>query len=98
MKDLVKKWWFWLILLVAIILIGLTSIILIGFNMINPDKNLLNLSKELQDYHEEITVYQSAGKNTIMIDCNFENKKEATEKTEKIGEIDRKIYRLFVCV
>ena len=52
MKDLVKKWWFWLILLVAIILIGLTSIILIGFNMINPDKNLLNLSKELQDYHE----------------------------------------------
>ena len=87
MKDLVKKWWFWLILLVAIILIGLTSIILIGFNMINPDKNLLNLSKELQDYHEEITVYQSAGKNTIMIDCNFENKKESTEKTEKIGEI-----------
>lgn len=87
MKDLVKKWWFWLILLIAIISIGVISIILIGFNMINPDKNLLNLSKELQDYHEEITVYQSAGKNTIMIDCNFENKKEATEKTEKIGEI-----------
>lgn len=87
MKDLVKKWWFWLILLVAIILIGLTSIILIGFNMINPDRNLLDLSKKLQDYYEEITVYQSAGKNTIVIDCDFENKEEATEKTEKIGEI-----------
>ena len=57
MKYLVKKWWFWLILLIAIILIGFISIVLIGFNMINPDKNLLNLSKELQDYNEEITVY-----------------------------------------
>lgn len=87
MKDLIKKWWFWIILLILIISIGVISIILIGFNMINPDKNLSNLSKELQEYYEDITVYQSAGKNTIVIDCNFENKEESTEKTERIGEI-----------
>lgn len=87
MKDLIKKWWFWLIALIIIIAIGTTSIILIGFNMINPDKNLTKLSRELQDYHKETTVYQSAGKNTIVIDCDFDNEEETTGKTEKIGEI-----------
>lgn len=87
MKDLIKKWWLWLILLISIVVIGVILIILIGFNMINPDKNLANLSKELQEYYEDTTVYQSAGKNTIIIECNFDNKEEATEKTEKIGEI-----------
>lgn len=87
MKDLIKKWWFWLILLAIVIVIGFTSIILIGFNMINPDENLTNLSKDLQNYYEDITVYQSAGKNTIIIDCCFNSKEDATEKSEKIGEI-----------
>lgn len=87
MKDLIKKWWFWIILLAIVIVIGFTFITLIGFNMINPNENLTNLSRDLQDYYEDITVYQSVEKNTIVIDCSFNSKEDATEKSEKIGEI-----------
>lgn len=84
-RKFYTKRWFGLILL--IIVIGFISIILIGFNMINPDKNLTNLAKELQGYYEDITVYQSAEKDTIAIDCSFSSKEDVAEKPKKIGEI-----------
>lgn len=87
MRNLIKKWWFWVILVVVITVIAFISIILIGFNMINPDKNLTNLAKDLQDYYEDITIYQSAGKNTIIIDAYFNTEEDAIGKSEKMGEI-----------
>lgn len=87
MKDVIRKWWFWLIILIITIVIGFTAIVLLGYTLINPDKNLSELAKELQEYHENITVYQSAGKNTIIIECVFDNSEDSTEKSEKIGEI-----------
>lgn len=86
-KIFYKKWWFWIILLIMILIIGFTVIILVGFNMINPDKNLIELAKKLKDYDERITVFQSANKRTIAINCNFDNEGEATEKSTEIGKI-----------
>ncbi len=87
MKDLTKKWWFWVILLVVVTIVIFLLIVLVGFNMINPDKNLTKLAKELQEYDNSITVYQSAGKNNIIVDCYTKNKNEAPEKSKGIGEI-----------
>ena len=87
MKDLIKKWWFWLIILIIVIVIAISSIIFIGFSLISPDENIRKLSKDLQTYDNNITVYQSAGKNTILINCNSVNKEEATNKSEEIGKI-----------
>lgn len=87
MKDLIKRWWFWIIVLTITFIIGFTAIILLGYALINPDKNLSKLAKELQEYHENITVYQSAGKNTIIVECTFDNSEDSMAKSEKIGEI-----------
>ena len=73
--------------LIMILIIGFIVIILVGFNMINPDKNLTELAKKLKDYDERITVFQSANKRTIAINCNFDNEGEATEKSTEIGKI-----------
>lgn len=86
-KSLYKKWWFWVIILVIIITIAFTSIIMLGFAMINPDENLSKLAKDLQEYDNNITVYQSAGKNTILIDCLSEKSDEMSQKSKDIGEI-----------
>lgn len=87
MKELIKKWWFWLALVFIIIIIAVTSIILLGLNIINPDKNLTKLSRELQDYDNSITVYQSAGKNIILVNSYSINQEQATQKAEEIGKI-----------
>lgn len=87
MRDLLKKWWFWLILLVMLIIIVFTIIILWGFNTINPDKNFTKFAKELQDYDNNITLYQSAGKNTILIESINQSSEEIAKKSEEIGKI-----------
>lgn len=86
MKELIKKWWFWLISLLMLVVIGFVVITVIGFNLINPDKNLTSLAQELQEYDNNITVYQSAGKNTILINCIL-NDNKAIEMSEDIGNI-----------
>ena len=86
-KTFYKKWWFWVIILIIIVVVSFVSTILIGFNIINPDKNLTNLAHELQNYDNNITVYQSAGKNIMLINCNVQTTEEATKKSKGIGEI-----------
>lgn len=73
-----------------IIVIGFTIIVLAGYNMIYPDKNLTKLAKELKNYDERITVFQSANKKTIDIECNFDTEEEAVEKSNEIGKIINK--------
>ncbi len=87
MKELMKKWWFWVILLTICIILCFTSVIFIGFNIINPDKNLTKLANELQNYNNDIVVYQSAGKNIIVVDCYFKNDEEIKENNDNIGKI-----------
>lgn len=87
MKDLTKKWWFWIIILLIVLILTSTTIILIGFNLINPEKNLTSLAKELQAYNNDIVVYQSAGKNTIEIECYFKDEEEIEKQSKDIGEI-----------
>lgn len=55
--------------------------------MINPDDNIRKLSNDLQEYDNNITVYQSAEKNSILIGCITENAEEMSEKSKNIGEI-----------
>ena len=55
--------------------------------MINPDKNLASLASDLQKYDNNIAVYQSAGKNTILINCKTQTTEEAAKKSEDIEEI-----------
>jgi len=86
-KKLYQKWWFWIIMLIIVAIIAVTLVILIAFNMINPDKNLTNLSKELKQYDNNIAVYQSSGKNTILINCYAKDKNEMTDKSKDIGKI-----------
>lgn len=74
-----QKWWFW----VCIVLVILIILILINLGKIN----LLNLEKELQEYHQDITVYQSISQKKIIIDCDFENENDEQDKEYKIGEI-----------
>lgn len=86
-KNFYKKWWFWVIIAIMIAIVSFTSIILIGFYMINPDKNLTEIAKELQNYDNNITIYQSADKNIILINLNANTIEEINDKSRKIGEI-----------
>lgn len=86
-KAVCKKWWFWVIILIIILIISFSAIVLIGFNIINPDKNLTELATDLQNYDNNIVVYQSAGKNTILINSNVQTAEEAVEKSKDIGKI-----------
>ena len=74
-----QKLWFWVCIVLVIFIIW----ILINWGKIN----LLNLEKELQEYHQDITVYQSISQKDIIIDCNFENENDEQDKEYKIGEI-----------
>lgn len=90
-----QKWWFWVCVVVPALIIGFTSIILIKFNILNPDKNLSKLAKELQAYHNDVIVFQSVGKNNIVIECNFNDIETEQEKEYKLGEIvGENIYNL----
>lgn len=74
-----KKWWFW----VCIVIVFLIILILLNWGKIN----LLNLEKELQEYHQDIIVYQSISQKNIIIECDFDNEKDEQDKEYKIGEI-----------
>lgn len=86
-KTLYKKWWFWTIILVVVIIISFSVIVLIGFNIINPDENLTKLTIDLQNYDNNIVIYQSAEKNTILIEGKTKTSEEAVEKSNDIGKI-----------
>lgn len=86
-NKLYLKWWFWLIVLTIVIAICVTLIIFVGYDMINPDKNLSKLSQDLQSFHNNTFVYQSANKENIIIDCNFSDLETELEKEEEIGKI-----------
>lgn len=86
-EKLYKKWWFWLIILGIALIAAFTSIVMVGFFLINPDRSLSELTKNLRAYHKETTVYQSYDKNVVLVESKFENKEDAVKGTEEIGRI-----------
>lgn len=68
MKNLIKKWWFWLTLLAIVIVIGFTIIMIMAFNM---DKGEIgSLAIEIQNVYEDATIYTSAGSNVLVLELN----------------------------
>ena len=80
-KNFYKKWWFWAMILVMVIVICFTAIIFKGFNIILDEVGKLAI--DLQNIDENITVYTSAGDNTLVIELrNWNNENE-----EKLSQI-----------
>ena len=79
MKDLVKKWWFWVIMLAIAIVLGITIIMLIALNL--ATKGIHEVAREVQLIDSEATVYTSAGGNNIIID--IPNYSDDTKKNKK---------------
>lgn len=86
-KTFYKKWWFWVIVLAIVAVIGVTIVMTIAFNIATGGINEIALS--VQSIDDEATVYTSAGGNTIIIeipnytDDTKEYKKEAIESLLK---------------
>ena len=58
-KPIFKKWWFWVIILAVVIVIGITTIMVMALNIVKSGINEVALS--VQGIDEEATVYTSAG-------------------------------------
>lgn len=80
-----------LLLIVAVIILSVLFIKEKENNSISTSSttniNIKILEKDLQAYHNDITVFQSVEKNNIIIECNFEDSETESEKEYKIGEI-----------
>lgn len=92
MKELIKKWWFWLISLGIIISIGITIIMVIALKM--TTEGIHKVAYAIQSIDEGATVYSSAGNNTIIIeltsdasDVRQQVENEIKNFSEKDGEL-----------
>jgi len=85
MKDLIKKWWFWVIILITILIIGFVTVICMGFNILRGEVG--NLAIEIQDIYQDATLYSSAGRNTLILELLNYNNEEDSIKHEKIISI-----------
>lgn len=78
-KAFYMKWWFWLIALLIVAVIGFTIIMITAFNIATGEINEVALS--VQNIDDEATVYTSAGGNTIIIE--IPNYTDDTKKYKK---------------
>ena len=79
-KIFYKQWWFWIIMLIALIVIGITIIMVVALNIATEGINEVAL--EVQRIDNQATVYTSAGGNTIVIELSNDSK-EIREQVEK---------------
>lgn len=85
MKDLIKKWWLWLIVAIIIFIISLTIIVCVGYSTIKGEVE--NLAKEIQEIYSDATLYSSAGRNSLTLELlNFDNERDS-KKQEEINNI-----------
>lgn len=68
MKDLLKKWWFWLIIILAICI---PIFIIIVYNSLFAPKH--SLAYKVQNLNNDSTVYESAGGHSIVIQSDYRN-------------------------
>ncbi len=89
MKEIIKKWWFWLILLGIIIVIGFTIIMMMAFNMIKGEVG--DLAIQIQNIYEDATIYASAGNNTLILELDNWNNNYSDELSRMIEIVKNKI-------
>lgn len=81
MKEVYKKWWFWLIILAIVIIMGLTIFFVVALNF--ATKGIHEVAFKVQSIDNESTVYSSAGENTVIIEIpNY-----SSDKNDKIDSI-----------
>lgn len=66
MKEIIKKWWFWGILLAIMIVVGITIIMVTALFITTT--GIHKVAKTVQEIDNEATVYTSAGGNTLIVE------------------------------
>lgn len=66
MKEILKKWWFWVCLVIITLIIGFTAIMLKAFDEVAGE--LGETAKQVEDIYSEATLYRSAGANTLILE------------------------------
>lgn len=85
MKDIVKKWWFWVVLLAITIVVGITIIMVTA--LIITTTGIHKVARSVQEIDNEATVYTSAGGNTLIVELpNYtdDTKKHKVEAIETV--------------
>lgn len=81
MKELIKKWWFWVIILAIVIVFGFITIVLMGYGVIKGE--IGDLAIEIQNIYKDATIYSSVGSNTLVVELrNWDN-----QHSEELGKI-----------
>ena len=88
-KTFYKKWWFWVIVLAIIVIISFTSIIMIGFSIVLDEVG--KLAMDIQSINENVTVYSSAGENTLIIELRDWSNDNSEELSEIINVVKDRI-------
>lgn len=89
MKDLIKKWWFWVITEIVILMISSTIIICMGYSIVKGEVE--NLAKEIQGIYSEATLYSSSGMNSLTLELlNYDNERDSKKQEEIINIIKAK--------
>lgn len=81
-KALLKKWWFWLVLLAMLAIIGITIIMVTA--LIITTTGIHEVAMEVQKIDNEATVYTSAGGNTLIIEIPNYSDNSKKDKIEAI--------------
>ena len=79
MKNILKKWWFWLI--ITIVILFISFIIFICYRLFAPKHRL---AINVQSLNDDSTVYVSAGGHSIVIQSNYKEKDDFTEMFELV--------------
>lgn len=80
-KQVYKKWWFWVVLLSVMLVIGITINILTPLVITTTRMN--KLASIVQEIDKKATIYTSIGENTLIIELpNYTTKKHNVEAIE----------------
>lgn len=66
--KLYQKWWFWLCIVLIVLIIGFTSIVMVGFNI--ATSGISGVARQIQDISKNTTLYSSAGNNTLILEID----------------------------
>lgn len=82
MKDIIKKWWFWVVILAIVIAISFTIIMLVAFNTATGGIN--EVAMRVQEIDNDATLYSSAGGNTVIVEIPNYTDNTKKDKVDKI--------------
>lgn len=71
-KKLYQKWWFWVCIVLIVLIVGFTSIVMVGFSI--TTSGISGVARQIQDISENATLYSSAGDNTLILQIDHYDK------------------------